>query len=133
MLAGRAYPRCLGSLADIPAVAALPPYFAVAPEEVAVRKAAQQLEVAFLVMRFDGRNHAERRGHFRETLFLGDAAKIAVQNVPLLTLAVGRGQQILLRGSDGSGGVSRRNFDVAALQKLEEALGVFLLDRKSVV
>ena len=127
MLAGGAYLGCLRGLADITAVAALPPYLAVAPEEIAVGKAAQQLEVTLLVLRLDRRDGPERRRHFGETLLLGDAAEVAIEHVPLLALAVRSGQQILGRRTDRARRVGGRNFDLAALQKLEETFGVLFL------
>ena len=55
MLAGGAELGSLFGFDDETAVAALPPDLAVALEEVAVRQAAQQLEVAALVLGLDGR------------------------------------------------------------------------------
>ena len=62
MLAGGAELGSLFGFDDETAVAALPPDLAVALEEVAVRQAAQQLEVAALVLGLDGRDHLEGRG-----------------------------------------------------------------------
>src|SRR5699024_7840120 len=67
MFAGGADLRSFGRLADVAAVAALPPDFAVALEEIAVREAAQQLEVALLVLGLDRRNHLERCGDLGES------------------------------------------------------------------
>ena len=50
MLAGGADFRCLGAFADVTAVAALPPDFVVADEEITVGQAAQQFEVTILVL-----------------------------------------------------------------------------------
>ena len=66
MLAGGAELGSLFGFDDETAVAALPPDLAVALEEVAVRQAAQQLEVAALVLGLDGRDHLEGRGDFDE-------------------------------------------------------------------
>ena len=54
MLAGGAELGSLLGLDDETAVAALPPDLAVALEEIAVREAAQQLQVAALVLGLDG-------------------------------------------------------------------------------
>jgi len=110
-----------------PQLTALPPDLAVALEEVAVREAAQQLQVAAFVLGLHRRDHLERRGDLRESLLLGDLAEFAVQHVPLLVLALGGSQQVLGRRADGSGGVAGRDLHVAALEELEETLGVLLL------
>ena len=122
MLAGGAQQRSLLGLDNEAAVAALPPDLAVALEEVAVREAAQQLQVAAFVLGLHRRDHLERRGDLRESLLFGDLAEFAVQHVPLLVLALGGSQQVLGRRADGSGGVAGRDLHVAALEELEETL-----------
>ena len=106
MLACRADFRRFLRFADKSAIAALPPDLAVALEEVAVRQAAQQLEVAALVLGLDGGDHLEGRGDLDEALLLGDFGEFAVEDVPLLLLALGCGQQVLGRGADRAGGSS---------------------------
>ena len=127
MLAGGAELGSLLGLDDETAVAALPPDLAVALEEIAVREAAQQLQVAALVLGLDGGDHLEGRGDLDEALLLGDFGEFAVEDVPLLLLALGCGQQVLGRGADRAGGVARRDLHVTALEELEETLGVLLL------
>ena len=127
VLAGGAHLRSLRSLAHVAAVAALPPYLAVALEEVAVRQAAQQLQIALFMLRFDRGDHPERRGDLRETLFGGHLSELGVEHVPLLVLPLRRGEQVLLRRADLAGGVAGRDFDHAAFEELEETFGMLLL------
>lgn len=70
MLAGGAELGSLLGLDDETAVAALPPDLAVALEEIAVREAAQQLQVAALVLGLDGGDHLEGRGDLDEVISL---------------------------------------------------------------
>ena len=127
MLAGGAELGSLLGLDDETAVAALPPDLAVALEEIAVREAAQQLQVTALVLGLDGGDHLEGRGDLDEALLLGDFGEFALEDVPLLLLALGCGLQVLGRGADRAGGVAGRDLHVAALEELEETLGVLLL------
>lgn len=64
MLAGGAELGSLLGLDDETAVAALPPDLAVALEEVAVRNAAQQLQITALMLRLDFGNLLECIGDF---------------------------------------------------------------------
>lgn len=127
MLAGGAELRSLLGLDDEAAVAALPPDLAVALEEVAVGQAAQQLQVAALVLGLDDRDHAEGGCDLGEALLVGYLGELAVEDIPLLVLALGGGKQVLGRRADGSGGVAGRDLHLAALEELEETLGVLLL------
>jgi len=60
------------------------------------------------VLGLDGGDHLEGRGDLDEALLLGDFGEFAVEDVPLLLLALGCGQQVLGRGADRAGGVARR-------------------------
>ena len=127
MQAGGASLRSILGLDDETAVAALPPNLTVAVEEVAIRQAAQQLQVAALMLGLDLGNVAECGSYGGEALLVGYGSKSGVEHIPLLVLALSSGQQVLLRRADLTGGVGGRNLQIATLEKLEETLGVLLL------
>ena len=69
----------------------------------------------------------ERRGDFEEAFLFGLGAKVLVDGGPFHLFAVGRRLEILGRVADHAGRIGGHDFDVAALEELEEALGVLLL------
>ena len=126
MLASGADFRCLGAFADVTAVAALPPDFVVADEEITVGQAAQQFEVTILVLVLGDDHHAERGGDFGEALLVGDSGEFGVHLRPFLVLAHRSGFEVLLRGADHAGRETGRDGEATAFEVLEKFLGVFL-------
>ena len=98
------------------AVAADPHSVAVAGEHDALLDVLEQTAVALLVMALDGGHGTEFAGYLGEAFFLGFGRHAVVHVGPLVVLALG-----------GIAEVGHRVGDVAAVEKLEPELGVFLL------
>ena len=118
---------CLLSLYDITAVAALPPDLAITTEEVAIGNAAQQLQVATLVLSLDGRNCTECSSYCGEALLLSYLSKIGIEYVPLLVLALSSSEQVLLSSTDLTCGIGCSDgyiatFEDASMEKAYEAV-----------
>ena len=96
-------------------------------EEVAIRQSAEQLQIATLMLGLDLGNVAECGSHCGETLLVGHGSKSGVEYIPLLVLALGSSQQVLLRRANLTGGVGGRNLQIATLKELEETLCMLLL------
>jgi len=79
------------------------------------------------VLELDLGDGFERRGDFEEAFLFGLGAKVLVDGGPFHLFAVGRRLEILGRVADHAGRIGGHDFDVAALEELEEALGVLLL------
>lgn len=122
MLACRADFRRFLRFADKSAIAALPPDLAVALEEVAVRDAAQQLQITALMLRLDFGNLLERIGDFGETLLFSYFGEVGIEHVPLLVLPFGCRQQVFGRSADPAGRITGRNLQIPAFEEFEETL-----------
>ena len=102
------------------AVPALPAVLADTLPDFAALQVRQKLAVTLLVMLLNGRHTLELTGNGLESLLTGNLRKFLVHLRPLLVLASGGRQQVLLGGAN-------------AAQVLEPQLGVLLLIRRSLL
>ena len=79
--------RSIFSLDDETAVAALPPNLSITVEEIAISNAAQQLQVATLVLGLYLGNVLKCGSHSEEALLFGYLGKLGIHLRPLLLLA----------------------------------------------
>ncbi len=73
------------------------------------------------------RDGSKGRGHILQAFVFGDLGKVRIHGDVFVMFARCGGFQVVQRRSDDSGREAASDFDLAALQELEEAFGVFLL------
>ncbi len=109
------------------AVAATPYGFGIAFEHGAALDLLAEFEEALFVESLGHGDVAHDVGDFREAFLLGGLGEGGVHVGVLFVLATGGGLEVLDRGADDAGREGGSHFNGAALQELEEALGVLLL------
>ena len=131
MITGRAHAGCLSGLVNKTAITASPGDLAVFLEDFAGIEVIQQVAVAFLVLLLGDADHVEDGGDLLEAFLASLRCEGRVEFRPFLVLATGCRLQVFRRGRDDPGGESGRDLRAAALEELEESLGVlFLLVRR---
>ena len=126
MRAGRADQRRLEADVQIAAVQTAPDDLFRLLEDGAVLHVFEQGAVAAFMLLFGDADMIPHRGDFGETLFARLRGESRIEIVPLVVFAAGSFLQVRRRVGDDSGRETRGDFEFAALEELEEALGVLL-------
>ena len=118
--ARRAHLRRALALVDVAAIHATPGRGLVLFKDLSLLDVLGQCQVALFVLLFRNRDGRECSGNVLEPLFRSDLGKRGIQLCPLVVLASRGGQEVLNRAADHARRESGADFDLAALQKLEE-------------
>ena len=100
MVADGAYLRGKFANDDVPAVAAFPNRHVLGDEDDSAFDVLKELFVAFLVMFFNGRDHAELGSDFFKAFFLGDFGEFGIHGVPFIGFAFSRFLKVFFGGFD---------------------------------
>jgi len=123
--AGRAFDRGFFRFANVTAIAATPPDFAVFFKNGAVFDISEKPAIAFFVLLFGDGNIAENFGDFRKAFLVGGFRERRIIDGPFAVFAVGGGFQIFRRGADNARRERSGDFNATAFEKFEKAFGVF--------